>query len=99
MVEINKNNILKPKSVRAYELSQKYSWEKHATQILALYSKFTSTSKDWNFYNSFELAAYRTLATMVSLFAEEKKDILSEICSGVFFKANDQGICMIGNKK
>jgi len=78
MVEINKNNILKPKSVRAYELSQKYSWEKHATQILALYSKFTSTSKDWNFYNSFELAAYRTLATIVSLFAEEKKDILSQ---------------------
>ena len=78
MVEINKNNILKPKSARAYELSQKYSWEKHATQILALYSKFSSTSKDWNFYNSFELAAYRTLATIVSLFAEEKKDILSQ---------------------
>jgi len=78
MVEINKNNILKTKSARAYELSQKYSWEKHATQILALYSKFTRTSKAWNFYDSFELAAYRTLATVVALFAEEKKDILSQ---------------------
>ena len=78
MVEINKNNILKTKSVKAYELSQKYSWEKHATQILALYSKFTRTSKAWNFYDSFELAAYRTLATVVALFAEEKKDILSQ---------------------
>ena len=67
MVEINKNNILKTKSARAYELSQKYSWEKHTTQILALYSKFTRTSKDWNFYDSFELAAYRTLATVVAL--------------------------------
>ena len=78
MVEINKNNILKTNSARAYELSQKYSWEKHATQILALYSKFTRTSKAWNFYDSFELAAYRTLATVVSLFAEEKKDVLSQ---------------------
>jgi len=78
MVEINKNNILKIKSARAYELSQKYSWEKHTTQILALYSKFTSPSKDWNFYYNFELAAYRTLATIVVLFAEEKKDILSQ---------------------
>ena len=78
MVKINKNNILKIKSARAYELSQKYSWEKHTTQILALYSKFTSPSKDWNFYYNFELAAYRTLATIVALFAEEKKDILSQ---------------------
>jgi len=78
MVEINKNNILKTKSARAYELSHKYSWEKHAIQILALYSKFTSTSKNWNFYDSFELAAYRTLTTVVGLFAEEKKDILSQ---------------------
>ena len=78
MVKINKNNILKTKSARAYELSQKYSWEKHTTQILALYSKFTSPSKDWNFYYNFELAAYRTLATIVALFAEEKKDILSQ---------------------
>ncbi len=59
-------------------MSQKYSWEKHATQILALYSQYTHTSKDWNFYDSFELAAYRTLATVVSLFAEEKKDVLSQ---------------------
>ena len=30
------------------------------------------------FYYNFELAAYRTLATIVALFAEEKKDILSQ---------------------
>ena len=27
------------------------------------------------------------------------KDILSKICSGVFFKAKNQGVCMIGNNK
>ena len=43
-----------------------------------MYSKFTSTSKNWNFYDSFELAAYRTLTSVVGLFAEEKKDILSQ---------------------
>ena len=43
-----------------------------------LIRQFTSTSNDLNFYDSFELAAYRTLTTVVGLFAEEKKDILSQ---------------------
>lgn len=76
LIEINKNNLLENLSEKAYSLSQKYSWEKHATQILSLYTKHTSSKQNWNFNDSYELSAYRTLATVVELFAEEKKDIL-----------------------
>ncbi len=76
MIEINKNSILKNCSEKAYSLSQKYSWKKHATQILSLYSKHTISKQNWNFDDSYELSAYRTLTTVVELFAEEKKEIL-----------------------
>ena len=78
MIEINKNNLLRHLSEKAFLLSKKYSWEKHATQILSLYSKFTHSSQNWNFNDSYDVAAYRTLTTIIELFAEEKKDILSQ---------------------
>jgi len=78
MIEINRDEFLKDLSEKAFSLSQKYSWEKHATQILSLYSKSTPVKQNWNFDDSYDLAAYRTLATIVELFADEKKDILSQ---------------------
>jgi glycosyltransferase involved in cell wall biosynthesis len=78
MIEINQNDILKNLSTKAFSLSQKYSWERHATEILTLYSKSVTSNKNWNFDYNYDLAAYRTLTTMIELFAEEKKDILSQ---------------------
>jgi len=78
MIEINKNNLLRHLSEKAFLLSKKYSWEKHATQILSLYSKSTHSNQNWTFNDSYDLAAYRTLTTVIELFAEEKKDILSQ---------------------
>ena len=75
MVEINQNNLLKNLSAKAYALSQKYSWEQHTIQILSLYSKSTNSNPNWKFNDSYELAAYRTLTTVIELFAEEK-DVL-----------------------
>ena len=76
MVEINQNNLLKNLSAKAYALSQKYSWEQHTIQILSLYSKSTNSNPNWKFNDSYELAAYRTLTTVIELFAEEQKDVL-----------------------
>lgn len=78
MIAINQNDVLQHLSSKAFELSQKYSWERHASEILTLYSKYTQSNKNWNFDASYDLAAYRTLTTVIELFAEEKKDILSQ---------------------
>ena len=78
MIEINQNNLLNTLSEKAFRLSEKYSWKKHATQILSLYSKSTHTKQNWDFSNNYDLAAYRTLATIIELFADEKKNILSQ---------------------
>ena len=78
MFEINQNNLLRNLSKKAFSLSKKYSWEHHATQILSLYSNFTHSAQNWNFNDNYELAVYRTLSTVIELFAEEKKDVLSQ---------------------
>ena len=78
MVEINQNDLLQNLSEKAFTLSQKYSWEKHAKEILSLYSKSTKSKQNWNFENHYEVAAYRTITTIIELFAEEKKDVLSQ---------------------
>ena len=78
MISINKNNILKHLSSKASELSQKYSWKRHATEILELYSKSTQSNKTWNFDINYEISAYRTITTVIELFANEKKDVLSQ---------------------
>ena len=76
MVQINQDDMLKILSEKAISLSKKYSWERHATEILSLYSKSTTSHKNWNFDESYDVAAYRTLTTLVELFAVEKRDIL-----------------------
>lgn len=78
MIEINKNNLLRHLSEKAFLLSKKYSWENHATQILSLYSKFVHSTPNFNFSDSYDLAVYRTLTTVIELFAKEKNDVLSQ---------------------
>ena len=76
MIQINQNNLLDSLSKKAILLSKKYSWERHATEIFSLYSKTIKTNQNWNFNENYEIAAYRTLTTLVELFATDKKDIL-----------------------
>ena len=76
MIEINQNDLLKNLSEKAFLLSKKYSWENHAKEILSLYSKHTITKQNWDFDYNYDVSAYRTLATVIELFAEEKKPIL-----------------------
>jgi len=76
MIEINQDNLLTSLSEKAFTLSKKYSWKNHATQILSLYSKSTTVKENWNFSDSYDLSAYRTLTTIIELFADDKKDIL-----------------------
>ncbi len=78
MIEINQNDLLKNLSEKAFLLSQKYSWANHAKQVLSLYSKHIVSKQNWNFDYSYDVAAYRTLTTVIELFAEKKKDILSQ---------------------
>lgn len=78
MIEINQDNLLRNLSKKAFILSKKYSWEKHATQILSLYSKFTPVNENWNFSNSIDFSAYRTITTIVELFANDSKDIMTQ---------------------
>ena len=59
-------------------LSKKYSWERHATEIFSLYSKSIKTNQNWNFNENHDVAAHRTLATVIELFATDKKDILTQ---------------------
>ena len=76
MIEINQDNMLKILSERALLLSKNYSWERHASEILSLYSNSTETNPNWNFNENYDVAAYRTLTTLVELFATDKKNIL-----------------------
>ena len=76
MIEINQDNMLKILSERALLLSKNYSWERHASEILSLYSNSTETNPNWNFNENYDIAAYRTLTTLVELFATDKKNIL-----------------------
>jgi len=78
MIEINQNDLLRNLSEKAFTLSQKYSWEKHAKEILLLYSKFTKPKQNWNFDNSYDIAVYRTLTTIIELFVEEHKGVLMQ---------------------
>ena len=78
MVQINQNDMLKTLSEKAVLLSKKYSWERHATEILSLYSKSTLSNKNFNFDEHYDVAAYRTLTTLIELFAVEKRDILMQ---------------------
>ena len=78
MIQINQNNLLDSLSKKAILLSKKYSWERHATEIFSLYSKTIKTNQNWNFNENYEIAAYRTLTTLVELFATDKKDILTQ---------------------
>jgi len=76
MIQINQNNTLKILSEQAILLSKKYSWERHAKEVFSLYSKSTEINKNWNFSESYDVAAYRTLTTLIELFATDKRDIL-----------------------
>ena len=76
MIQINQNNMLKILSEQAILLSKKYSWERHAKEVFSLYSKSTEINKNWNFSESYDVAAYRTLTTLIELFATDKRDIL-----------------------
>jgi glycosyltransferase involved in cell wall biosynthesis len=76
MIEINQDNMLKVLSEKALLLSKNYSWERHASEILSLYSNSTETNQNWNFNNNYDVAGYRTLTTLVELFATDKKNIL-----------------------
>ena len=76
MIEINQDDMLKILSERALLLSKNYSWERHASEILSLYSNSTETNPNWNFNENYDIAAYRTLTTLVELFATDKKNIL-----------------------
>ena len=76
MIEINQDSMLKILSERALLLSKNYSWERHASEILSLYSNSTETNPNWNFNENYDVAAYRTLTTLVELFATDKKNIL-----------------------
>jgi glycosyltransferase involved in cell wall biosynthesis len=76
MIEINQDDMLSLLSEQAILLSKKYSWERHATEVFSLYSKSTIPNPNWNFDESYDVAAYRTLTTLVELFATDKRDIL-----------------------
>lgn len=76
MIEINQNNTLETLSTKAYLISKNYSWEKHAKQILELYKKSTRKNQNFDFHMHYDLAAKRTLATLVELFSSEKRDLL-----------------------
>jgi glycosyltransferase involved in cell wall biosynthesis len=78
MIQINQNGVLKILSEQATLISKNYSWERHAKEILSLYSKSTKINKNWNFSESYDVAVYRTLTTLVELFATDKKDILTQ---------------------
>ena len=76
MIEINQGDMLKILSEKAVLLSKNYSWERHASEVLFLYSNSTETNQNWNFNENYDIAAYRTLTTLVELFATDKKNIL-----------------------
>ncbi|MDC1023692.1 glycosyltransferase family 1 protein [Nitrosopumilus sp.] len=78
MVQINQDEMLTNLSKKALSLSKKYSWEIHAKEIFNLYLKSTEFKKNWNFDENYEIAAYRTITTLIELFAVEKKDFLTQ---------------------
>ena len=78
MIQINEGDMLTNLSKKALFLSKKYSWERHAKEIFTLYLKSTEFKKNWNFDENYEIAAYRTITTLIELFAVEKKDFLSQ---------------------
>ena len=40
---------------------------------------------------------HKTIPT--SMILEHQQNILTKICTGVFFKVENQGVCMIGKRK
>lgn len=74
IIEISKNDSLRESlAKKAYSRSLFFSWEKMAKQLLELYKENYYSSKNQNFDEDYDLAAYRTLTTMV-----EKVQILKD---------------------
>ena len=72
ILELGKNKELHSKlSKNALIRSKDFSWKNTASSLLQLYEKIVTPQNSWNFENSFEVSARRTLTTVCQLFPQK----------------------------